>query len=171
VYILDTNVLIDANRDYYPLSVVPEFWEWIVYMGTHGKVKTIIDVFEELRVGDDELSSWAKRADVIQALLLDEEITPEAVTKVTYEGYAPDLSDVEIDNLGRDPFIVAFALMDKDNRIVVTTEISKPTKTRQNRKLPDVCGHFGIRSCNTYQLIKQLGFSTHWKEHLYEETT
>ena len=29
LYLLDANVLIDANRDYYPIHRVPEFWDWL----------------------------------------------------------------------------------------------------------------------------------------------
>ena len=39
LYLLDTNVLIDANRDFYPIHRVPEFWAWLVYMGKQCKVK------------------------------------------------------------------------------------------------------------------------------------
>ena len=30
LYLLDANVFIDANRDYYPLDRFPEFWDWLV---------------------------------------------------------------------------------------------------------------------------------------------
>ena len=33
LYLLDANVLIDANRDYYPVARVPEFWDWLLEMG------------------------------------------------------------------------------------------------------------------------------------------
>ena len=36
LYLLDSNVLIDANRDYYPIERVPEFWDWLVAMGELG---------------------------------------------------------------------------------------------------------------------------------------
>ncbi|MDE0019943.1 MAG: DUF4411 family protein [Candidatus Poribacteria bacterium] len=29
-YLLDANVLIDAKRDYYPMTRVPDFWEWLL---------------------------------------------------------------------------------------------------------------------------------------------
>lgn len=45
LYLLDANVLIDANRDYYQMSRVPEFWDWLVEMGTHGLVKIPLEVY------------------------------------------------------------------------------------------------------------------------------
>ena len=35
-YLLDANVLIDADRDYYPLGRVPEFWDWLLHQSEHG---------------------------------------------------------------------------------------------------------------------------------------
>ena len=38
LYLLDANTLIDAKRDYYPISRGPEFWDWIIYQGKQGKI-------------------------------------------------------------------------------------------------------------------------------------
>ena len=35
LYLLDANVLIDANRDYYQIERVPEFWEWLISCGIY----------------------------------------------------------------------------------------------------------------------------------------
>lgn len=64
--------------------------------------------------------------------------------------------------VGRDPFLVAYALVDPANRCIVTTEVSKPSTERANRKLPDVCGFFGVESYNTFGLTRRLDFSTDW---------
>jgi hypothetical protein len=59
--------------------------------------------------------------------------------------------------------LVGYGLADTVTRCVVTTEVSKPSRQRQNRKLPDVCGTFGVKCCDTFALTKQLGFKTGWK--------
>ena len=56
LYLLDANVLIDANRDYYPIDRVPEFWEWLEYQGESGIVKVPLEVYEELKEGRDALA-------------------------------------------------------------------------------------------------------------------
>jgi hypothetical protein len=38
LFLLDANVLINANRDYYPIDRVPELWEWLVHVD-HGSRK------------------------------------------------------------------------------------------------------------------------------------
>ena len=166
VYLLDANTLIDANRDYYRIGWVDEYWEWLVYFGERGRIKIPVEIYEELKAGSDALSSWAKQQQNETALKLAEEVDIDLVRRVTEEGYAADLTDIEIEEIGRDPFLIAYALVDPENRVIVTTEHSKPQAQGKNRKVPDVCYQFNIRSCNAFGFIRQLGFRTNWRDHL-----
>lgn len=165
LYLLDANVLIDANRDYYPLERFPEFWDWLLHMGEQGKVKLPRDQHEEIRKGTkDSISIWAKRPEVKAALVLEEEADVSLTRKVVEEGYAPNLTDDEVERLGRDPFLIAHALLDPPNRCVVTTEVSKPKKQRANKKVPDVCEELGVSAINTFDFVKELDFATNWRD-------
>jgi len=84
------------------------------------------------------------------------------VADVINNGYAPDLTEDEILQIGRDPFLIAYALASPANRCVVTTEASAPSKQRQNRRIPDVCATMGVSCCNTFAMTKALGFRTGW---------
>jgi hypothetical protein len=165
LYLLDANVLIDANRDYYSIDRVPEFWEWLIESGRNGVVKIPIEVYEEIKEGNDDdiLAVWAKNDYVSEALLLNEECQVSSVSRVIDQGYASDLTDDEVEKIGRDPFLIAYALVEPLNRCIVTTENSKPNKTRANRKLPDVCDQFNVLHCNTYEFIRSMDFKTSWK--------
>ena len=159
LYLLDANVLIDANRDYYPLERVPEFWDWLLDRAARQHVKIPLEMFEEILAGkDDDLTRWLK--DNRDTLLLDENVDEVLVARVTDLGYAPDLSDEELERVGRDPFLIAHALGNPAQRTVVTTEVSKPKKQRANRHIPDVCDDLGVLCCNTYQFIDELDFTT-----------
>ena len=103
-----------------------------------------------------------------QALLMQDVVDPSLVQRVITEGYAADLSDDEVDQIGRDPFLVAYALSGKD-RCVVTVETPAPRKQRQNRKLPDVCQTFGQNWCNPFAFNRALGFRTQWKQSLVNQ--
>ena len=163
LYLLDANVLIDANRDYYPIARVPEFWTWLVHMGENDRVKIPIEVYEEIKDGDDDLALWAKEDTVQQSLLFQEEAQVVLVSQVTEQGYADVLSDDEIEKLGRDPFLIAYALVDIEHRIVVTTEVSKPGRQGANRHVPDVCNSFDVRCQSTFEFVRELDFSTNWQ--------
>ena len=95
-------------------------------------------------------------------LLLNEEADALFVSRVIDEGYAVDLTDDEVEKLGRDPFLIAYALPLLGDRCVVTTERSKPGKQRANRHIPDVCRDFGIPCCDTFRFVRELDFKTGW---------
>jgi hypothetical protein len=96
------------------------------------------------------------------ALKLNESVDASLVREVVSKGYAPDLTDDEIEEIGRDPFLIAYGMAGSD-RCVVTTEVSKPSKKRQNRKIPDVCNCLSVACCNPFQVNRALGFHTAWK--------
>lgn len=163
LYLLDANVFITAKNTYYPIDRVPEFWEWLIYQGGQGNVKIVREVYDEIHGGKDDLSLWAKEDEVLNALLLDEDADVNQLRNVIEQGYANDLTDDEVEKLGRDPFLIAYAMSDIDNRIVVTTEVSKARKQRANRRVPDVCDDFNVKCIDTFRLTSNLDFSTNWK--------
>ena len=162
LYLLDANVLIDANRDYYPLQRVPEFWEWLENSGINNQVKIPLEVYEEINEGNDDLANWTKQKEIKAALCFQEEVDVSSVSFAIDNGYALDLTDDEVEEIGRDPFLIAYALINIQNRSIVTTEVSKPSRKRANRHLPDVCRDLGVNCCNTFQLLRSLNFSTRW---------
>ena len=168
LYLLDACVLIDANRDYYPIERVPEFWEWLLEMGKLDRIKIPQEFYEEVifprppKDKKDPLVEWLKNYK--DTLVLDEEAVVDQVTRVLEHGYASDLTDEELIKIGRDPFLVAYALVNLQKRSVVTTEHSRPSRHRANRKLPDVCNDFDVRCINTFTLIQELDFGTGWRE-------
>jgi len=163
LYLLDANVLIDANRDYYSMERVPEFWDWLQHHAEEGRVKVPVEIYEEVKDGDDDLATWLKQLVVRDVLRLDAEADVALVARAVSDGYAPDLTDDEILKIGRDPFLLAYALRDPAAHCIVTTEVSKPSKQRANRHLPDVARALGVDSCNTFDLARLLDFRTNWR--------
>lgn len=167
LYLLDANVLISANNQYYALNAVPEFWDWMLHVAAAGYVKMPRETLGELKGGNaekDALHGWAARQDVRDALALREEVDADLVRRVIAEGYAPDLRDDEYDLLGQDPFLIAHALRAPQDRVVVSMEVSKPSLTRAKRKVPDVCKTMKLNCRDTFQFIRELGFRTNWKQ-------
>ncbi len=160
LYLLDANVLITAKNLYYEFGRVDQYWEWLAYQAEQGRAKVPVEIYEEITAGTDQLSAWAK--DNKASLILEEDVDIALVQRVIIEGYAPDLTDIEIEVIGRDPFLIAYALTDVGNRVVVTTEV-RSNKQRHNRSIPSVCDQFGVKSCHQWQLGRDLDFRTDWK--------
>jgi hypothetical protein len=95
----------------------------------------------EGRKEGDELLDWVKRDAIRKTLLFDEASNADLVRKVVREGYANDLTDDELEKIGRDPFLISHGLSD-GNRCIVTTEVSKLREY----------GTIGI-----YQLLRSVG--------------
>jgi hypothetical protein len=112
LYLFDANVLITASNTYYPIDQVPEFWEWLQFQGQAGKIKLPLEIMEEILAGkkdDDPLLTWMKDAANKAALLLDEAVDADLVNTVVEKGYATDLTDDQLEEIGRDPFLVAYS--------------------------------------------------------------
>ena len=156
LYLLDADVPIDANRYYYPVDRVPQFWDWLVTLGQGGQVKFPQEIYNEVTAGNDAAANWLKAnaAD----LLLNETVSRPVVDQVISAGYAPDLTDDEIEKIGKDMFLIAYAHVQPANRTVVSNEVSKPRKIRANRRIPDVCQDLGVRAINIFTLIQELNF-------------
>jgi uncharacterized protein DUF4411 len=166
LYILDANVLITANRHYYAIDRVPEFWEWLQHLAAKGSLKMPQEIYEEIEDDEHGLGAWATRDDVRECLVFDEQVDINLVRHVVTTGYASDLTDDEIEKLGRDPFLIAYGYADRSGRTVVTAEVSKPKQLRGNRRVPDVCNDLGVNWCDIFGLTIALDFSTDWKRRL-----
>ncbi len=126
LYFLDANVLIDANRDYYPIKQVPEFWEWLQHCSKNGRTKIAREIYEEIMIGKpDNLTDWLKENRSL--IVFDGDVDSASVSEVLTR-YGSDLDDEQSLRLGRDPVLIAYALQNPPQRSIVTTEVSKPSR-------------------------------------------
>jgi hypothetical protein len=157
LYLLDANVLIRADEDYYGFEQVPQFWDWLVDQCQAGVVKMPLEIWHEVAGPRTQLGQWINDANVKAALILDEEADPDLLNNVLTNGYGANLTDAELEKIGQDMFLVAYALA-APHRVVVTKEVSAPAKQRANRKMPDVCNTFGAKWMKDFDLYRTLGF-------------
>jgi hypothetical protein len=92
LYLLDASVLITANKTYYPVDQVPEYWSWLQHMGQRGRIKLPLEIFEEIKDGPkdkekDLLFGWIQETAIRDALVLDEEVDLILVRRAVNEGY------------------------------------------------------------------------------------
>lgn len=79
MYLSDANVVITAERDYYPREQVPEYWDWLQHQATEGRFKMPSEILDEVFSGqkeDDPLLDWLREPSVSDALRFDEEVDP-----------------------------------------------------------------------------------------------
>lgn len=161
MHLLDANVLIRADADFYPLDRIPQFWDWLIEKGDDGDVKIPSEIHYEIAVGNGALADWVVDNDVKNALLLDETADPALVRQALDNGYQAqnaDFDDGELQKIGRDAFLVAYCLADTE-RVIVTREVSKRTKRLGASKLPDACDDCGVNWTTDYELYRLLDFN------------
>jgi len=158
VYLLDANVMIRAHEDYYPIDRIPQFWDWLASLGEAGTAKVPYEIYGEIAVSSGPLHDWLTDATISKIMVLDEKIDPVNLNTALKVGYAHDLNDSEIEEIGHVPFLIGYALADITGFTVVTKEVSAPSKQRANRRVPDVCRTFGIRSINDFDFYRELNF-------------
>jgi endo-alpha-1,4-polygalactosaminidase (GH114 family) len=164
LYLLDANVFITANNLYYPIDRIPEYWKWILAKAKNGQVKVPHAILDEIVAGTNKgpLDIWIEENHNI--LLLEEDVNKESVDYVIINGYLGQgeefFSDDEIEEVGKDPFLIAYCLHEPSNRIVVTTEVSKDSLKRSNRKIPDVCKKLKAICISPEKLLKLIEFRT-----------
>jgi hypothetical protein len=165
LHLFDANVLITASNTYYPIDQIPEFWDWMGHQAHNGSIKLPVEILDEVLAGskkEDPLLAWI--TDHKDVLRLKETVDPRMVNKVVTEGYAADLTDDELEEIGRDPFLIAYALAEPNDRCVVTVEVSAPGKQRQNRRVPDVCNTFGVTCQNPFQVFVSRRSARHFRK-------
>lgn len=159
-YVLDSNIFIEASRNYYPFDLAKPFWEGLMNYARMGIVCSIDKVYDELILGDDELSRWAKNSffpyfmntETLKILTNYSTIINWAQNQEQFSQQAKD-EFYERDNA--DTWIIAFALT--SHLTVVTHETIKP-EIRKKIPIPNVCKDFKIPYIGIFEMLRNLNF-------------
>ena len=160
VYVVDSNFFIDAHRANYPLDIAFSFWNKIKELAVAGTIISIDKVKAELYDKNDALEDWCKANLPEDFFKSTNEIINEYSQVSTWaismqEHYLPNALNEFLDADEADAFIVAYSLFNKENRIIVTQEISQPN--RKNKiKIPEACNHFNVRYLKTMEMLREL---------------
>ncbi len=135
VYSIDSSSLIHAwNRAYRPKNF-PTFWAHLEDLIEEGRLKASIEVLEELKKKDDDVYAWAKERKDLLFVEIKETVQDAVVyLMATHE----KLVDTAKGKSGGDPFVIALALANDPQMIVVTEEDAGKVR------IPDVCRAEGV---------------------------
>ncbi len=161
IYLVDSNFFIQAHRATYPLDVATSFWRKIKELAESGIIASIDKVRMELYDKNDELETWCKAnlpstffRDSSTALSQYGEISRWAQTKLNNPYFQRAIQEF-LDVNEADAFLIAYALEDITNRIIVTQEVSSPhSKTKV--KIPEPCEAFDIRWLNMVEMFREI---------------
>lgn len=160
IYVLDSNFFIEAHRKNYPLDVAQSFWNKVKELAQQGKIISIDKVKNEIYGRNDALEDWCKTnlpedffKDSSQVMTTYAQVSAWAMSKRNHYLENALIEFLDVDEA--DAFIVAYALADPGNLLVVTQEVSEPN--RKNRvKIPDACLALNVTFVNTMDMFRQL---------------
>ena len=163
IYVLDSNVFIEAARRYYAFDLGTKFWDILLEHAGGNTIESIDRVREELNKGkgkeeqEDELARWANGSFSHAFCSTDEEDVIESYGKImTWVQGQPQYKDVAKADFanGADGWLMAYAAA--KGRVVVTQEVLKPD-IRIRVPIPNVCEPFHIRYIDTFAMLRELG--------------
>lgn len=153
-YLLDTNVLIQAHKDYYATDLVSTFW---TYLAVSPTINSIDKVKNEIDKKNEFLFNWA-RNDFKHWESTENKKTAEQYLRLitwsnTHKQFA-DYAKEEFKSQNKaDAWLVAHALATK--RVVVTDEKFN-IDIKKRIPIPNVCKEFGVRYINTFDMLREL---------------
>ena len=152
MYVLDTNVFIDAANAYYAFDLAPGYWDFLVQLFDSHHAVSIKSVYDELgEAGDgDPLKDWAKQYKQ-HFIAPDSRVVAryQQVMKWAQDNY--EASAVSEFQRVADSWIVAHALA--NGWVVVTHEKSAP-RSKKRIKIPDVCAALGVECLNPFTMLR-----------------
>lgn len=140
MYIVDTNFFIQAHRLTYPLDVAISFWNKVKQLANEEKIISIDKVKQEIFKNNDILKNWCEKnlptdffKDTSHIMTSYKQVVNWSNLQSSH--YLPKALSEFLSSDEADAFLVAYALDDKDNRIIVTQEISEPNKKIKSKYL------------------------------------
>jgi hypothetical protein len=151
-YLLDANVFIEAKNRYYGFDLCPAFWDWLVAENAAGRVFSIGAIADEIRAGNDALSTWAQERGDAFFLAPDPTMLgalPRLAAWVTAsQRYEPAALNTFFQS--GDYYLIGYALA--HGHVVVTHEIASNSLKRI--KIPEPCMGLGIKFMTPFSMLR-----------------
>jgi len=150
-FLLDSDVFIRAKNDHYGFDFCPGFWHWLEVANQNGSVQSVMAVYDELMVGDDDLSEWAK----VHRSLFRSTTATELPSIAAVNRWATDSPDYEAAAKSEfasaaDSFLIGHALA--GGHTVVTHEVI--SDGRRRIKIPNAAIANGVPYTNPFRMLR-----------------
>ncbi len=157
-YLLDSNVFMQAHRQYYGFDICPGFWRSLVLQHSNKRIFSVDHVKSEIARGKDALKNWAttKAPDAFFKKTDDKAVIncfAQLIDWVEKEPqYAPE-AKAEFASVA-DGWVIAHA---KTNNLVVVTQEEYAPDAKKKVPMPNVCINFSVEFVNTFSMLRDLG--------------
>lgn len=158
IYVLDSNVFMEAANRYYAFDLVPGFWQSLIMQAETGRIKSIDRVSAEIDRGDDDLKDWANGNFPQWFASTDKTDVIEAYGRIMeWASGQKQFLDSAKDEFSRaenaDAWLVAYAL---SGGYTVVTHEKFNREVRRTIPIPNVCRAFDVQYIDIYQMLRAL---------------
>ncbi len=161
MFLLDTNVFVEAHRRYYALDLCPGFWECLEHYCREPRLLSIDRVRSEIDEGD-ALDEWVKQA--------PDHLFVSTADQAVAQRYRDVMAWVQGNNQfrpeakaefarGADGWLIAYAGV--HDHAVVTHEVFDPN-VRRKVPIPNVCRQFHVLYVDTFSMLRSLEVRFGW---------
>lgn len=157
VFVLDTNVFVEAHRRYYAFDTFPGFWDFLESSYQKSRLVSIDRVRDEIKAGNDALTNWADGiAKGFFASTAEQAVVDTYAEIMAWVQNNPQFQKEAKAQFARgaDGWLIAYAKV--NGRTVVTQETSKP-EIKNRVPIPNVCDEFDVPYVDTFVMLSQLG--------------
>lgn len=156
-YLVDSDVFIAANRQYYAFPICPGFWDGLMRHHELENVYSIDQVKEELLRGKDKLTDWVKQKPLSEFFLSTKDtVVAKNYGEVMNWVYGnPQFQDAAKEEFakGADGWLVAYTKT-YGGTVVTGEQLNLQVKARV--PIPNVCEKFDVPYKDTFQMLAGL---------------
>jgi len=155
LYLLDSNIFIEAKNRYYGMDFCPAFWDFLDDQINKTNIVSIAYVYTELTKGNDGLSQWIKnRKDSGFFLSNEDEETQRELSEIV-QYVSNNYSQEEANRFLNvaDPWLIAKAKVLEAT--LITQEVLAPSNTKKV-KIPNICQKFGVNFSTPFEMLRSL---------------
>ena len=156
-YLLDSNIFIEAKNFYYKFSFCPAFWDWLIKKNEKKDVLSVEAVYDEMKDAKDDLSDWVKKEKEVFFLKPTEDVLTSLgkVSEHIIKNLKTDQGQKDVFLNSGDIYLIAQALTDRNQYIIVTHEKYAPKDKRRGKiKIPNVCEELGIEYIDFFKMLE-----------------
>ena len=163
VYLLDTNIFVQAHRRHYAFEICPGFWDCLIHHHQSGQIVSIDRVRDEILAGD-ALETWIKDSAPSSLFAPTADATvirnyANMVRWVQANSQFKSEAKTEFAQVA-DGWLCAYAKANSQHVVVTHEELSPQAMRRV--PLPNVCQQFGVNYIDPFTMLKNLKVRLQW---------
>lgn len=168
IYVLDTNALIQAKRQFYPFDVCPGYWKAVLWHRAKQTIVTVDRVRDEIERGGDDLWDWVKSSYGVERFASTD--APAVIQRyaemVAWVHAQPQFKAAAKEEFAHeeeaDGWVAAYAKATRGG-VVVTLEAFSPD-AQKRVPLPNVCRAFDLEWITPFEMLRRLRVKLDWEE-------